>query len=142
MVTVVPYLAVTNAKKALELYKQVFEIEINNHMPFTKEMGQGMGLPDDFDYENSTMHSEFELDGGRLYMSDDASGKKAGVQKIDVLLEIGSKKQIEKFFKNAEDHGFTISNKLEKTFWGAWFARVVDPFGIGWQMNYQEDPME
>lgn len=142
MVTVVPYLAVSNAKEALELYKHVFEIEVKNHMPFDKEMGQNMGLPDDFDYENSTMHCEFELDGSRIYMSDDASGKKAGAQKVDVLLEIDSKDQIEKFYKNAENHKFSISNKLEKTFWGAWFARIVDPFGIGWQMNYQEDPMD
>jgi uncharacterized glyoxalase superfamily protein PhnB len=28
--------------------------------------------------------------------------------------------------------------ELEKTFWGAYFARFEDPEGIGWQLNFSE----
>jgi PhnB protein len=142
MVNAIPYLAVPNAKEALELYKKTFDIEVIGHMAYSKEMGEQMGFPKDFDYENSTMHSEFNLAGGRVYMADDNSGKDAGVQKIDVLLEIDSKEQIENFYNNAKKNGFEVVYELEKTFWGAWFARLVDPFGIGWQMNFQEDSLE
>ncbi|MDH5403465.1 MAG: hypothetical protein OEZ01_13280 [Candidatus Heimdallarchaeota archaeon] len=34
------------------------------------------------------------------------------------------------------EHNFTIDTKLGMQFWGAWFARIIDEFGIGWKMNY------
>ncbi|MHA2504730.1 MAG: hypothetical protein ACXAE3_17915 [Candidatus Kariarchaeaceae archaeon] len=90
MVKVVPYLAIPNAKAkaALEEYKQVFDIEVKMHSPFEKESGVQMGLPENYDWENSTMHSEFTIDGQVIYMSDHTGSGDAGLQQISVLLEI------------------------------------------------------
>lgn len=46
-------------------------------MSFTKEIGQGMGLPEDFDYENSTMHSVLEIGGTEVYVADSMGPKQA-----------------------------------------------------------------
>lgn len=111
-------------------------------MPFEKEAGMSMGLPEDHDWENSTMHSEFSIDGQMLYMSDDVREDDPGVQKISILLEIESKDVIEGYYDKVVAQGWKIKNKLEKTFWGTWFADFEDNFGIGWQMNFQEDSDE
>lgn len=138
MMKIVPYVVVPNAKKAITGYEKIFGATVVSHMPFTPEMGSQMGLSEDFDYDNSTMHAEFDIGGSRIYISDNTRAeeyKTPGV--VEILLELDSKEEIEKIYNNAKENGLTISNELEKTFWGAFYARFVDLDGIGWQLNYQ-----
>jgi len=135
MVKIIPFVAVANARKTFELYKKVFDADEINHSPLTEEVGKGMNLPDDFNYENSTMHMEFKVLGCSIYMSDSVSPN--GKSDVHILFEMDSQEQIEKVYKSCVDNGFKIEMKLEKTFWGAHFAYLTDPFGIPWQFNYQ-----
>jgi uncharacterized glyoxalase superfamily protein PhnB len=91
---ITPHISVPNAKKTIEVYKKLFEAKLVDHMPFTNEIGQGMGLPEDFDYENSTMHSVLELDGTEIYIADSTGPKNAGP--VEIVLHYEDKTKIEK----------------------------------------------
>jgi uncharacterized glyoxalase superfamily protein PhnB len=62
MAKINPYLMVENGKEAIELYKDLFGAKFVEHTPFSKKMGgEHFGFPDDFDYENSTMHAILDI---------------------------------------------------------------------------------
>ena len=47
MVKIVPFITVPDARKTIEVYKGLFGATLVDHMPFTKEVGQGFDFPDD-----------------------------------------------------------------------------------------------
>jgi PhnB protein len=145
MVKAIPYLVVPKAKEAIELYKKVFDAKVVSHEPFSKEMGEQMGFPDNFDYVNSTMHAELDIFGSDIYVSDSDSPEKIPKGNVEVVLSVDNLEQIETFYNNAKKSGVEIIMELQKTFWGAHFTRFRDSFGVGWQLNYaepQESPKE
>jgi PhnB protein len=131
-------LVIPNAKEAIELYKKVFNAKIVSHEPFSTEMGEQMGFPEDFDYANSTMHAELDIFGSDIYMSDSDSPEKIPKGNVEVVLSVDNLEQIETFYNNAKESGAEIVMELQKTFWGAHFTRFRDSFGVGWQLNYAE----
>lgn len=137
MVNTIPYLTVKNSLDAINLYKKIFDAEERMRMPITKEQGKDFGLPDDYDFDNATMHAEVLIGGAPVYMSDNLSQTEFGNSNVQVLVECESQEQIEKWFAAAELAGCEITMKLEKQFWGAFFGSFTDQFGINWQMNYQ-----
>ena len=139
MTSAIPYLFVKNGKNSIEIYKEVFGAKKIDHMPFTKEIGQQFGLPDDFDYDSSTLHAEIDINGGKIFLADNMEGMPGGGN-VEVMLDLESKKQIETIYKKIKEKGFKIIEELEKRFWGAYFARLEDPDGIHWMLHFQEDP--
>lgn len=133
MVQAIPYITVPNAKEAIEVYKELFGATLIDRMPFDKKIGMQMGLPEDYDWENSTMHSEIEVNGAKINMAD---GQTKPGGNIEVLLMLDSKEQIEIIWAKVKAKGYTVKMELEVQFWGAMYARFVDEFGIGWQLNY------
>lgn len=138
MVKAIPYLVVPKAKEAIELYKKVFNAKVVSHEPFSKEMGQQMNFPEDYDYANSTMHAELDIFGSEVYMSDSDTPEQIPKSNVEVVLSLDSLEQIEEFYKNAKNSGAEIIMELQKTFWGAHYTRFRDSFGVGWQLNYAE----
>ncbi|MFW9878714.1 MAG: VOC family protein [Candidatus Thorarchaeota archaeon] len=139
MVKAIPYLLVKNGKKAIEIYKDLFDAKLIEHQPFSKEVGKEFGMPDDFDYENSTMHAKLDIGGAEVYLADNVMqrGNSPGI--VEITLDLDTKEQIDKIYEKVKEKGCTIYMELEKTFWGAYFARFEDPEGIGWQLNYSEN---
>jgi PhnB protein len=139
MVKINPYLMVKNGKEAIELYKELFRATVVDHMPFSKEMGgESFGFPDDFDYENSTMHAVLDIKGANIMMSDNPMGK-SGSGNVQVLITVDSKEEIEKINEKVQKNKFTVIMPFEKRFWGSWYMMFEDSFGIGWQINYSEE---
>jgi PhnB protein len=138
MTKAIPYLLVKNGKKAIELYENLFRAKLIEHQPFNKEIGKEFGLPEDFDYENSTMHAKLDIDGALIYLADNMMGLPSPGN-IEITLDLENKEQIDSIYKKVKEKDFKIKMELEKTFWGAWFARFEDSEGIGWQLNYTEN---
>lgn len=132
MVQAIPYLTVPNAKKAIEVYKDLFGATLVDRMPYDKEIGMQMGLPEDYDWANSTMHSEIEINGGKINMAD---GQTNPGGNVEVLLMLESKEHIESIWAKVKKKEYDIKMELEVQFWGAMYGRFVDEFGIGWQLN-------
>ena len=138
MVKATPYLLVSNGKKVVSLYEDLFGAEFIHYEPFSKEIGKEFGLPDDFDYENSMMHGEIEIGGAKIYLADNIFGA-PGPGNVEITLDLDSKDQVDSIYKKAKEKGFKIKMELQQTFWGGYFARFEDSEGIGWQLNYSEN---
>lgn len=137
MVRVIPYLTVKNGKEAIELYKDIFSAKLLDHRPALKEQGADFNLPEDFDYENSTMHAELEIGGSHIYLSDNMGPPiEPSEQRIEILLELDTKEEIEAIYNKAKEKGSEIKMELQQMFWGAMYARFKDPLGISWQLNH------
>ncbi|MBY8992549.1 MAG: glyoxalase/bleomycin resistance/extradiol dioxygenase family protein [Candidatus Lokiarchaeota archaeon] len=137
MTRAIPYLLVKNGKKAIELYKDLFGAQLIEHQPFNKEIGKEFGLPEDFDYENSTMHAKLDIEGALIYLADNMMGLPSPGN-VEITLDLENKDQIDRIYEEVKKNDFKIKMELERTFWGAWFARFEDSQGIGWQLNHTE----
>jgi PhnB protein len=135
-----PSLSVKNGLEAIKLYEKMFDAKLVMREKFTPEIGKEFGIPEDYDYGNSTMHAELDFSDNMVYLADDFMGSEAeGPRRVEILLDLDSKEQIEKFYNNAQELGCEIQMELEKQFWGAYFASSKDPFGVGWQLNFQQE---
>ncbi len=138
MVTITPYLLVNNGKKAIDLYKDLFGAKQVDHMPFSKEIGAQFGFPDDFDYDNSTLHAELDIRGAVIMLSDNPMNK-IGSGKVQVLIILDSKKDLDEIYEKVKEKEFEILMDLQKTFLGSWFLVFEDSEGIGWQLAFKEE---
>jgi PhnB protein len=138
IVKVNPYLLVENGKEAIKLYKDLFGAKLLDHRPATKELGQRFGFPEDYDYANSTMHAELEINGATIMLADNIRGK-PGSGNVQVYVTLDSKKQLEKINEKVQEKKFSISIPMGKTFWGSWLLIFEDPYGIVWQIAFSEE---
>ena len=138
MAKINPYILARNGKKAIELYENLFGATIIDRMPYTPEMGKEMGLKDDFDYENSTMHAVIDLNGAEIMIADNIFNLH-GSGNVEIVVHLDSKEELEKIFSKAKEMGFKIKMDLQETFWGAIYARFEDSEGVGWQLNHQKE---
>ena len=137
MVKSIPYLLVQNGKRAIKLYKEVFGAKLVSSQAFSPEMGKYMGFPDDFDYENSTMHAILDIGGAQVYLTDGAFGHLAE-GRVEVVLELDSNRQGDEIWAKVKSKKFKIVMDYQKKAGGRWYGRFADSEGVGWQLNFQE----
>ena len=131
---VIPYISVPNAMKAIAAYEKLFDARLVDRMPFDEAVGASMGLPDDFDYENSTMHAVLDFSGAEVYISDSMGEPAPGP--VEILLDFDSREEIEGVWAKVKKMGLRVVMELEPQFWGALYGRFVDDDGVGWQLNH------
>ncbi|MFX0140515.1 MAG: VOC family protein, partial [Candidatus Hodarchaeota archaeon] len=130
MVKAIPYLLVRNGKEAIKVYEELFGAKLISHEPFSLEIGKEFGFPDEFDYDNSTMHAKLEIEGAQIYLADNFMGY-SGSGNVEITLDLDSKEQMDTIYNKVKEKGYKIKMELQQTFWGAWFARFEDLDGIG-----------
>jgi PhnB protein len=138
MVKINPYLMVKNGKEAIELYKDLFGAKVVDHQPFAESAAEFFGFPENYDYENSTMHAVLDIEGAVVMLSDNPMGKQ-GSGNVQVLITFDNKEDLVKINEKVQKKKFTIIMPLEKTSWGSWYMMFEDSYGIGWQLNFSED---
>lgn len=133
MIRIIPYLLVKNAKKAIEYYVKVFDAKLINHQSFNEEIIKSMKLNYNEDLSESTMHATISIRGSSIYLADNTQETQDNGH-VEITLEIETRQEIQAFFDNAKKHGCQIKMELNHYDWG-WYARIIDPFGVGWQFN-------
>ena len=131
---ITPYISVSNAKKTIEIYKNLFGATLSSHMPFNKHIGEEWGFPDDFDYDNSTMHAVLDFQGSEVYISDSMNSTSSGP--VEIVLDYESREALENVWAKVKQMKLRVVMELETQFWGALYGRFVDNDGIGWQLNH------
>ncbi|HUK94815.1 MAG TPA: VOC family protein [Gaiellaceae bacterium] len=129
--SVTPYLAVEDASKAIEFYKEAFGAEELMRMPgpdgkiahATIQIGDSkVMLSDPFD--QSTVRPPAERGGptGSIFLY---------VEDVDAT------------FERATDAGAEVTMPLDDMFWGDRFGSITDPFGHVWSLaTHKEDLTE
>ncbi len=136
MTKVIPYVMVKNALNAINTYTEVFDAKVLMREKFNEHVAKDMNLPKDFDFENSTMHARIQVGDTLIYLSDDPEAE-TKTNQIELNIEFSSEEEIKKVFEKCKSKGWYIGMNLDKMFWGALYAKVKDPFGIGWQFNFE-----
>ena len=127
--TVTPYLAVEDAARAIEYYKQAFGAEESVRM----DAPNGM-----------IAHAELEIGDSRVMLSDpfpQASTKAPrdlGGTSVSVMMYV---EDVDAVVKQAADGGATVLMEVADQFWGDRMGTIQDPFGHTWSIaTHVEDP--
>ena len=128
---VTPHLVVSDAAAALDFYKKALGATETMRIP--AEDGKRL------------MHSEINVNGARIFICDDfpeyrkqygkhqMPPKELGATTVTMHLEV---KNCDEAVKRAADAGATIIMPPWDAFWGARYAKVVDPFGHTWSFAH------
>ncbi len=138
MVKAIPQIGVINAKNSIEYYKQIFDAKVITQVPVNPQAGKMMGLPEDYDYENSTMHAEIDIAGARLYLFDLRVLPSHG--NVEIALMFESKEEIETIWAKVKKCDYKIIFELATTFWGGYLGKFENCDGITWQLEYEAPP--
>jgi PhnB protein len=120
--SVVPYLAVDDAAKAIEFYRRAFGATERSRM-------EGPG--------GTIAHCELEI-GDSVVMLADAlpqfatrSPKELGGSSIGLFMYV---EDVDEVIQTAADAGATVTMPAADQFWGDRFGQVQDPYGHLWQI--------
>jgi len=129
---VTPHLVVRDANAAIEFYKKALGVTEALRMP--AEDGKRL------------MHAELDFNGARIYLMDDfpehrgAHGEEAVFPPdqikgtaVTMHLEV---ENCDAAVKRAEQAGATVTLAPWDAFWGARYARIIDPFGHSWSFSH------
>ena len=117
-----PYLAVEDAARAIEFYKDAFGAEEIHRMPG----------PD-----GSIAHAELQIGDSKLMLSDPfpqsnvRPPSERGGPTASVFMYVDDADAV---FEQAQTAGATVSMPLEDMFWGDRFGSITDPFGHEWSI--------
>ncbi len=122
----VPYLSISDAKKAVAFYSRIFEI--TPHVL--------LNMPD-----GRVMHCEFRIGSTRFFLSEELpehggtpSPTRLGATSVAIHLYVDD---CDAMVETMANHGSTILMAPTEMFWGERFARVRDPFGHEWGIATQ-----
>ncbi|SOC11502.1 PhnB protein [Ureibacillus xyleni] len=116
-----PYIFVDNCIEVIEFYRNLFSGEIRN-----------IQLDDD----GKCVYAELFLGGGSIHFSDTFGQTQKG-DNVRISLECESEEEIRRVYQSLIVDG-KITFELQLTSWGALHANVVDQFGVGWLLNFQQ----
>ena len=126
-----PYLAVEDASRAIEFYKEAFGAEEVVRMPG----------PD-----GSVAHAELQIGDSKLMLSDPFPQSNVrppterGGPTASVFMYV---EDVDATFEQAQKAGATVVSELEDMFWGDRFGTLADPFGQVWSVaTHKEDLSE
>lgn len=121
--TLTPYLAVNDAEKAIDWYKNALG---------AKEISR-TGTPD-----GKILHCELMLGDSRFMLSDIFPGSDLVDPKTNGAsgnLHVYAK-NIDDLFQRAVENGCEITMPLENQFWGDRYGKLRDPFGHVWSFGF------
>jgi PhnB protein len=119
--TVVPYLRVKGAAKAIEFYTKAFGAKERMRMPG----------PD-----GRLMHAELEIGSGAIYLCDEFP--EMGGQTMppnDASMVHLNVPDCDAVWRQAMAAGATATMPLQDMFWGDRFGKFKDPFGHEWSIS-------
>jgi PhnB protein len=120
--SVVPYISVDDAKKAIEFYKRAFGATERGIMPG----------PND-----TIAHAEIQIGDSVIMLSDPfpqmsaKTPKDLGGTTTGLFMYV---EDVDEAIQQAADAGATITMPAEDQFWGDRFGVIQDPFGHQWQL--------
>lgn len=118
-----------NCRQAMEFYQKVFggklELQTFDQIPDEAKM-PGM--------QGKIMHANLKGGEINLMASDSTRLEPFGASNISLSLSGNDFEKLSKLFNQLSEKG-TVTQKLEKMFWGDTFGAVTDQFGIDWMVN-------
>jgi PhnB protein len=127
-----------NCREAVEYYAEVFTTDEPMFMTFgDSPMDSEFPLTDTA--KTLIMHTELNICGSKVMFSDTPPGMPL-VQgnNISLIVKCPSIDEIKNIYDHLKEGG-EVQMELQETFWSKCYGFVVDKFGIGWQLSYEEE---
>ncbi|AWW25597.1 VOC family protein [Acetobacterium carbinolicum] len=136
-----PYISFNgNCQEAVEFYADVFGTD-NPEIIVFGEMLNKQEAADLDQSEKVVIRADLETDETRVLLSD-IPPKPQDVQGDKMTLVIFSDDLDEiKILYYKLKVGGTVEMELQETFWSKVYGSLVDKFGVGWQLNYDDGRM-
>jgi len=127
-----------NCREAVEFYTVVFGTEKPKIMLFG-DMPSNDGFPLTEETKNLVMHTEIKVKGSTIMFSDVPPDMPfiAG-NNISLVLRSGDIDELKSIFNQLKEAG-NVMMDLQETFWSKCYGFVIDKFGIGWQLSYDNE---
>ncbi|MDO9493872.1 VOC family protein [Acetobacterium sp.] len=136
-----PYLSFNgNCQEAVEFYADIFGTDIPEIILFGEMLPEQEAVEQDRS-DKVVIRADLESDDTRVLLSDIPS-KSPDLQRDKMTLVIFSDDldEIEVLYYKLKDGG-TVEMELQETFWSKVYGSLVDKFGVGWQLNYDDGRM-
>ncbi|WP_251517174.1 MULTISPECIES: VOC family protein [Staphylococcus] len=130
--TVTPYLFFKgNCKEAVEFYSEVFEGKVSEMKTYGEVDEKSVDNPD------RIIHARLEVDD-QVFMCSDVPDEDLNVRdnrNVYLVLEFDSEEAIKDVYEKLKADG-DVQMELADMFWGAKYAKLIDKYNIGWDLNY------
>ncbi|AZN38676.1 VOC family protein [Paenibacillus albus] len=123
-----PYIYSDNAREQAGFYAEALGGEILSVQTYSEMPGASK------DDDNGVMHLVLQAAGLLFYMAD--AGPVERGNGLDLTMEFETDEEAEAVFYKLADGG-KIMMPLERMFWGTLFGRVMDRYGVRWQIATQ-----
>ena len=126
-----------NCREVFEFYKSVFGGEFSIFMTFANGPAEMQISKDE---QDNVMHVSFPIGTSVLMGSDVPSAfgppPNAG-NNFSINHSSGSREETDALFAKLSEGG-TVTMPMQDTFWGSYFGSCFDKYGIGWQLNHDQ----
>ncbi|WP_077617212.1 VOC family protein [Bacillus sinesaloumensis] len=128
-----PYLMFNgNAKEALEYYKELFEGEILDIQTYADA-----GYESEDWGKERLIHGKFKKNEFLLMVSDGSPSQTVTIgTNVSLVIDFNTEDEIIRVFTVLKEKGAVLM-ELQDTFWGAKYAKIKDPYGIIWDLNFE-----
>ena len=127
-----PYLDYNgNCREAFEFYRACFGVEFDRFLTY----GEGPDMPGATDeHQHLILHASLPL-GSSTLMGSDVLEPVAVGNYFSVSLNVDSREEADDLHAKLSEGGF-VEMPMEDQFWGSYFGRVTDRFGLKWMISY------
>jgi PhnB protein len=130
-----PYLTFNgNCKEAFQYYEQCLGGKIIAMMPHAGTPAE-QHVP--AAWLDKIMHARLDLGGVMLMGSDAPPDHYEAPKGFSVALQIKEPAEADRIYE-ALSKGGTVKMPIQKTFWAARFAMLIDQYGIPWMINCEQ----
>lgn len=129
---VTPYLFFNgNCKEALDFYSKALDGNIKGIMTYGEANETSADDPD------RIIHSQLDIDGQTFMLSDIPKNDQAAIKdrNVYIVLEFDSEEAVTTAYEQLKEDA-QVYIELADMFWGAKYAKLVDKYNIGWDLNY------
>lgn len=114
---VIPYLSVSDARAAVELYKTAFDAREIDRRPVE---------------DGRLMHCHLEINGGALMLSDAFPEYGMPLKEVQGITPHIATLHPQAWWDRAVAAGLEVVHPIKVEFWGDMYGQLKDPFGVTW----------
>ncbi|RIP37064.1 glyoxalase/bleomycin resistance/extradiol dioxygenase family protein [Staphylococcus gallinarum] len=129
---ITPYLFFNgNCKQALDFYSEVLSGRVSSIMTY------GEANETSTDDPERIIHAKLDIDGQTFMLSDIPRNEQSSTKdrNVYIVLDFDSEEAVNTAYERLKEGG-QVQIELANMFWGAKYAKLIDKFNIGWDLNY------
>lgn len=119
---------------ALAFYQDVFHVQLVERITY----GEAEMTKKDAE-RDLVMNSVFKLGGMTFCASDVLEGCPDTGDNLSIWLEFDGEASLNGVYERFRQDDCRVESPLGETFWNSVYAKVRDPFGFCWELNYQRE---